>query len=135
VHQATATIDKDQRDGLYELVRNHLGGIEDLWLALERTGDFDTAEKLGGELAEDLRLLADIGWRPQDGREAFELTMPAGQLAASLERLHDEAERLLSLSPTERRYIEEDKETDRRFERGMDACEEVRAHLGFGARA
>jgi hypothetical protein len=35
----TITIDRDQRDGLYELVRNHLGSIEDFWIALERNRD------------------------------------------------------------------------------------------------
>jgi hypothetical protein len=34
VPETTITID---RDGRYELVRNHLGGIEDFWVALERT--------------------------------------------------------------------------------------------------
>ncbi len=56
------TIDRDQREGLYELVRNHLGSIEDFWIALERTKDFATAERLGLEFAEDFRLLKDIGW-------------------------------------------------------------------------
>jgi hypothetical protein len=36
----TATIDRDQRDGLYELIRNHLGAIGDVWIALEESGDF-----------------------------------------------------------------------------------------------
>lgn len=39
------TIDRDQRDGLYELVRNHLASIEDFWVAFERTRDFDKAER------------------------------------------------------------------------------------------
>ena len=43
----TTTIDRDQRDGLYELVRNHLGSIEDFWIALERTKNFAKAEQLG----------------------------------------------------------------------------------------
>lgn len=29
--RSTITIDRNQRDGLYELVRNHLGSIGDLW--------------------------------------------------------------------------------------------------------
>jgi hypothetical protein len=41
------------RERLYELVRNHLGGIEDFWVALERTKDFAKAEQLGWEFAED----------------------------------------------------------------------------------
>ncbi|HEY6550783.1 MAG TPA: hypothetical protein VIY71_06245 [Solirubrobacterales bacterium] len=39
----TINIDRDQRGGLYELVRNHLGSIEDFWVALERTKDFTEA--------------------------------------------------------------------------------------------
>jgi len=39
----TTTITNYQRDGLYELVRNHLGGIGDVWTALEETEDFDTS--------------------------------------------------------------------------------------------
>ena len=34
----TITIDLDQREGLYEPVRNHLGSIEDFWLAMQREG-------------------------------------------------------------------------------------------------
>lgn len=32
-------IDHEERDGLYELVRNHLGSIEDFWVALVAQGD------------------------------------------------------------------------------------------------
>jgi hypothetical protein len=53
----TITIDRDQRDGLYELVRNHLGSVGDLFDALERDKDFLTAERLGLEFAEDFGLL------------------------------------------------------------------------------
>lgn len=52
------TIDRDQRVGLYELIRNHLGSIEDFFVALERTKDFAKAERLGLEFAEDFRLPA-----------------------------------------------------------------------------
>jgi len=121
----TATIDRDQRDGLYELVRNHLGAIGDIWIALEENEDFATAERLGIEFGEDFRLLADIGWQPRDDREAFELTMPAHDLMEALKRLHDEAERVLLESSTERESKEADAETDARFQLGLDACEEV----------
>jgi len=36
---ATTIIDRDQRQGLYALVRNHLTSIEDFWLALHREED------------------------------------------------------------------------------------------------
>jgi hypothetical protein len=68
----TTTIDRDQRDGLHELVRNHLGSIEDFWIALERTRDFAKAEALGLEFAEDFRFLAaSVG---EQKRTASEMT-------------------------------------------------------------
>ncbi len=38
--ETTITINREQRDGLYELVRNHLGSVGDLWHALEQERDF-----------------------------------------------------------------------------------------------
>jgi len=35
VPDTTGTIDREQRDALYEIVRNHLGSVGDLWDALE----------------------------------------------------------------------------------------------------
>jgi hypothetical protein len=125
----TTTITADQRVGLYELVRNHLGAIGDLWIALEQNGDFATAERLGLEFGEDFRLLSDIGWKPDEDRAGFELTMPPHDLAELLKRLHEEAERLLSESPTERRSREEDEASNRRFLTGLDTCEEVLVEL------
>jgi hypothetical protein len=92
----TATIDRHQRDGLYELIRNHLGSVGDLWRALEDEKDFAKAERLGHQFAEDIRLLADIGWEVEDDRESFELTMPPQELTPALMRLHDEAAAVLS---------------------------------------
>ena len=126
----TATIDRDQRDGLYELIRNHLGGVGDVWIALEDNEDFATAERLGIEFGDDFRLLADIGWQPRDDRESFELTMPTHDLMEALKRLHGEAATVLSGSGTERESQEADAETDARFQLGLDACEEVLVGLG-----
>lgn len=125
----TTTIDRDQRDGLYELVRNHLGAIGDVRVALEENGDFATAERLGIEFGEDFGLLADLGWRPREEREAFELTMPVHDLMEVLRRLHDEAEKVLLESGTERESREADAETDARLQLGLDACEKVLVDL------
>lgn len=125
----TATIDRDQRDGLYELVRNHLGAIGDVWIALEENEDFASAERLGIEFGEDFRLLADIGWRPREQRESFELTMPVHDLMEVLKRLHGEAEKVLLESGAERESREADAETNARFQLGFDACEEVLVDL------
>jgi hypothetical protein len=115
------TIDRDQREGLYELVRNHLGGIEDFWIALERTRDFAKAERLGLEFSEDFRLLRDIGWDEHDEREAFDLTMPAHDLMELLKRLRDEAVPVLAEAGGEE-SSPEDTETDQRFRSGYEAC-------------
>jgi len=125
----TCTINGAQRDGLYELARNHLGAVGDLWIALEETKDFATAEHLGIEFGEDFRLLEDIGWRDREDRASFELTMPAHDLMELLQRLHGEAERVLLESITERESREEDAATNERFRLGYDACEELLADL------
>lgn len=131
----TTTIDRDQRDGLYELVRNHLGSIEDFWIALERTRDFAKAEALSLEFAEDFRLLQDIGWGDDEGGETFELTMPPRDLTELLKRLGGDAKRLLIESPSERTAIEDDEAVNERFQRGMEACTELLADLGSEERS
>jgi len=122
----TTTINSEQRDGLYELVRNHLGSIGDLWNALERDQDFDTAERLGLEFGEDFGLLKDIGWAKYDGRTEFELRMPPHCLMELLQRLQGEAGMVLGGWADEER---EDVESKERFRRGYDACEKVLGDL------
>jgi hypothetical protein len=123
------TIDRDQRDGLYELVRNHLGCIEDFWVALERTRNFATVERLGLEIAEDLRLLEDLGWSDDEGREGVDLTMPRHDLMELLQRLHDEAAQVLIEHGTEAASRGAAAETNQRFQLGYEACERVLADL------
>jgi len=117
----TITINSEQRDGLYELVRNHLGSVGDLFDALERDKDFATAERLGLEFAEDIRLMQDLGWGEDEGREGVELSMPPHDLMEVLQRLHGEAGLVLG----DREQSAEDAETQRRFRRGYNACEEL----------
>jgi hypothetical protein len=121
----TITIDRDQRNGLYELVRNHLGSVGDLWDALERDKDFATAERLGLEFGEDFRLLEDLGWSEDDGRAEIELTMPPHDLMETLRRLQGEAGLIL----TGVEESSEDAETNQRFRRGYETCESVLAGL------
>lgn len=123
------TIDRDQRVGLYELVRNHLGSIEDFFVALERTKDFAKAERLGLEFAEDFRLLADIGWAERERRQCFELTMPPHDLTELLRRLRGEAAALFA----EPEDSPDDAETNERLRRGHAACEALLAEIEAGA--
>jgi hypothetical protein len=127
--ECTITIERDQRDGLYELVRNHLAGIEDFWVALERIRDFAAAERLGLEFSEDFRLLQDIGWGERDERERFELTMPPHDLMEVLRRLQAEAVEVLVESGAEAQSTREDADTNRRFQLGYETCEKVLADL------
>jgi hypothetical protein len=121
----TVRIDPEQRNAIYELVRNHLSGLGDVYMAMERRGDFATAERLGIEFADDFRLLRDIGWCPRDYRRRFVLTMPAHELKVVLRRLKGEAEHLLLGS--EREADTEEAELTRRFQLGYQACEELLA--------
>lgn len=123
--KTTITIDRDQREGLYELIRNHLGSVGDLFDFLEREKDFVKAERLGTEFAEDFRLLQDLGWGENDGRESVELTMPAHDLMEALRRLHEEAEVLLAGAEGGR----DDIERNQRFRQGRRACEVVLAGI------
>ena len=126
----TTTIDRKQRDGLYELVRNHLGGIGDVWLALEENEDFATAERLGIEFGEDFRLLADIGWTREDPRESVELTMPPYDLTELLRRLWGEAESVLEGSTCLRLLREEEARAKARYQHAKETCRELLARLG-----
>lgn len=125
----TIKIDREQRDGLYELVRNHLGSAGDLVDLLEQQKDWAKAEQLGLELAEDIRLMQDLGWGEDEGREGVELTMPPHDLMEVLNRLHGEAEVVLTgANPSP-----EDVATNERFLRGLDACETVLVNLDSSA--
>jgi hypothetical protein len=88
--KTTATIDRERRDALYELVLDHLSGIGDFWIAVEEK-DFAKAERLGIEYGEDFRLLEDIGWAPEHGGATVVLTLPPHDLIELLRRLHGEA--------------------------------------------
>lgn len=128
----TTTIDKDQRDGLYELVRNHLGGIGDIWLALEQDGEYELAERMGIEFGEDFRLLQDIGWQPNDKRTSVELTMEAHDLAELLTRLRGEAIGVLDGTASMHLQREEEERAQALYRGAKQTCEELLARLDTG---
>jgi hypothetical protein len=125
VPATTITINREQRDGLYELVRNHLGSVSDLFDALEHERDFGKAERLGLELIEDLRLMQDLGWGEDEGREGVELTMQPHDLMEVLERLRGEAGLVIGDTQESR----EDAETMQRFKQGYEACGQLLAAI------
>lgn len=127
--EATATITRGQRNALYELVRNHLGALNDVWIAMEHDRDFAKAERLGSEFSDDFRLLADIGWAEQDPRTEIELSMPAGDLARLVSRLRSEAEQGLAEPDEQRAAREEDEAAWLLFWLARNACDELIAEL------
>jgi hypothetical protein len=127
---STATINKDQREALYELVRNHLGGLGDVWIAMEAKGDYATAERLAMEFSEDFRLLADLGWDREDSREAIDLTMPREDLMETLKRIRGEAEGWLGGLESDREQRESEEKVNARFRLARNTCEELLARLG-----
>ena len=85
---ATITINRQQRDAIYQEVVLDLNGLTDLWTEFD-DGNFGRARELRDRFVLDMRLLDDLGWEPEvevEG-EAFELTMAGVDLAAVVSRL------------------------------------------------
>jgi hypothetical protein len=70
----SATITHAQRDAVYDQILDRLSGIDDIWIAAFKA-DFETADRLGREYSDELRLvLDDLGWGDGPGAETIELT-------------------------------------------------------------
>jgi hypothetical protein len=119
----TAVITGTKRDAVHELLVEHLGGLGDVRLAIDR-GDVDTARRLAREFTEDFRLLDDIGWG-RDERVAVPLTIPPGELTAIFNRLRGDAQGALTESVDERDARETDEAGRERYELVLDAGAEV----------
>lgn len=84
---ATLTITGAQRDALYDWVYDRLSGIDDIWLAASN-GRYETADRLGREYSDELRLvLDDLGWGDGPGGPTIELTTPPDVLRRVFGRL------------------------------------------------
>jgi hypothetical protein len=82
------TIDRKARDALYEEILTELSGSGDVWTEMQ-SGDYEAARRTRRRLEDDMRLLDDIGWEPEQDRETFELSMPPADLARALQVLND----------------------------------------------
>jgi hypothetical protein len=125
---ATIRIDRSQRQPLQELLLQRFTGITDPGLLIKR-GDHGLAERLGNELAADVRLLNDLGWDPDDRREIFAVTVPVADFLATLRRLRTDAERGVDEPEDVRRGREEDDDALEQHLRARDACAELIARL------
>jgi len=126
--RSTIKIVASQRDALYEQVCNHLAALGDLWTALDSNKDYATAERLAIEFGEDFRLMADLGWNPEDDRETVELTMPPLDLMEVAKRLRDDATGGLADITKERDSVAPPP-TIAGYERTRETCEEILAVL------
>ena len=117
------TITRTQRDAIYEMLINHLSGIGDVWLGVQRR-DFADAKRLGRKFAEDLRLLDDLGWSETIDHETVMLTMPPDELTRTLARLHKDAAGALGV------YVSRPKEDEEFAQRDLAASEALGEILG-----
>jgi hypothetical protein len=117
------TISRAQRDAIYEVVINHLTGIGDIWISVDRR-EYPTAKRLGREFAEDLRLLEDLGWAETIDRETVVLTLPAEELTRALARLHKDASASLGT------YVSRPKDEEELAQRDFAASETLGEVLG-----
>jgi hypothetical protein len=85
------TISHAQRDAVYGQILDRLSGIDDIWMAVS-TERFETADRLGREFSDELRLiLDDLGWGDGPEAETIELTTPADVLRRVFGRLRETA--------------------------------------------
>jgi hypothetical protein len=87
----TVTITHAQRDAVYDQILDRLSGIDDIWIAASKA-DFATADRLGREYSDELRLvLDDLGWGDGPGVETIELTTAPDVLRRIFGRMRDSA--------------------------------------------
>ncbi len=120
----TLSVNPDERRTLEELLSRRLFILVGNPSGLAKAEGITVVE-LYERLADDLRLMEDIGWVSESDQEAVELTMPPEKLAETLKRLRRDA-RLAPLSPRHEREPEESvDERWRRFRRAVEVCEEL----------
>lgn len=87
-------INSHERKLLYDAALADLDGIGDMVIEID-SGRIVEAQVLRQRHEDELRLLDDLGWSPEDERENFELTIPAEQLIRLLGFFYDRSLELL----------------------------------------
>lgn len=119
------TITAAQRDALYDQILDRLSGIGDIEAAIQAQ-NYDTADRIGREYSDDLRLLLDDLGIGDGGGEAVELTAPPEVLRRILPRLRELAvNHTASLEPE----LAEVHEITERNRLVSEACDSVLAGL------
>ncbi|MGC1852468.1 MAG: hypothetical protein WA687_08525 [Solirubrobacterales bacterium] len=128
----TLTIDLRECDTLHGLLSRRLLVLIQNPSGLAEAEGISVAE-LYERLADDLRLMEDIGWASEADQESVGLTMPREKLAETLKRLRRDARRA-PLSPRHEREPKESvDERWRRFRQAGEVCEELLCRLASSA--
>jgi hypothetical protein len=116
------TITRVQRDAIYELIIARLTAIGDVWLSVKRR-EFADAKRMGRELAEDLRLLGDLGWAESIDGDTVSLSQPPEELTRALARLHHHASAAVGA------YVSRPKDEEELAQRDLAACDALGSML------
>jgi hypothetical protein len=119
------TITAAQRDALYDQVLDRLSGIGDIAIAIGAE-NYDTAERLGREFSDDLRLLLDDLGLGDGSGVPVDLTSPPEILRRILPRLSESAKAHSEFLETECSEVKEVRERNRIV---TEACKSVMAEL------
>jgi hypothetical protein len=87
---ATIKLNREQRDAIYGELALDLSGTGDIRISVDGE-DYDAARRLRRRYEDDMRLLDDLGWEPEQDRDEFEITMDHDDLARVLRRLNRSA--------------------------------------------
>jgi hypothetical protein len=87
---ATIKLNREQRDAIYGELVLDLNGTGDIRINLDGE-DYDAAQRLRRRYEDDMRLLDDLGWEPEQDGDEFEVTMDRDELARVLRRLNRSA--------------------------------------------
>jgi hypothetical protein len=123
----TLTIDLQERDTLRGQLSRRLLILVENPSALARAEGI-TVVRLDERLADDLRLMEEIGWA-EDGQAAVELAMPPEKLAETLKRLRRDARRARFSMRHKRESKESVGERCWRFRHAVIVCEELLTRL------
>ncbi len=119
----TLTINRCERDALYDGVMTDLTALDDIYTNLHND-EPAKARRLWRRFAVELRLLDDLGWEREPGAKRFSLTLPARQLRPIVERIYWSSVSALSDKPDE--LLEDARET---ISTAVVACPEILARL------
>jgi hypothetical protein len=82
------TLTPPERDAVREtLIWNITSACSDMETSLARHKDYRTARRLWREINDCAALLDYLGWKSEDSRTSFELTLPRKQLRRTARRL------------------------------------------------